>query len=67
VVAWTVSSQAAGVSALAEPGRPTMLHRRSARQVAVMLPQRHCGLAGQILAGAVEHASLISAAVGQLA
>src|SRR5829696_7007708 len=35
-------------------GRPTKLYRRSARQVAVTLPQRHYDLAGQILAGAVE-------------
>ena len=37
-------------------GRPTKLYRRSARQVAVTLPQRHYDLAGQILAGAVEAA-----------
>jgi predicted ArsR family transcriptional regulator len=38
-------------------GRPTKLYRRSARQVAVTLPQRHYDLAGQILAGAVEVAA----------
>jgi predicted ArsR family transcriptional regulator len=38
-------------------GRPTKLYRRSARQVAVTLPQRHYDLAGQILAGAVEAAA----------
>jgi predicted ArsR family transcriptional regulator len=38
-------------------GRPTKLYRRSGRQVAVTLPQRHYDLAGQILAGAVEDAS----------
>ncbi len=38
-------------------GRPTKLYRRSARQVAVTLPQRHYDLAGQILAGAVEDAA----------
>jgi predicted ArsR family transcriptional regulator len=38
-------------------GRPTKLYRRSARQVAVTLPQRHYDLAGQILAGAVETAA----------
>lgn len=37
-------------------GRPTKLYRRSARQVAVTLPQRHYDLAGQILACAVETA-----------
>ncbi len=37
-------------------GRPTKLYRRSARQVAVSLPERHYDLAGQILAGAVEDA-----------
>lgn len=35
-------------------GRPTKLYRRSAREVAVMLPPRHYDLAGQILARAVE-------------
>jgi predicted ArsR family transcriptional regulator len=38
-------------------GRPTKLYRRSGRQVAVTLPQRHYDLAGQILAGAVEAAA----------
>lgn len=38
-------------------GRPTKLYRRSDREVAVTLPQRHYDLAGQILAGAVEDAS----------
>jgi predicted ArsR family transcriptional regulator len=38
-------------------GRPTKLYRRSARHVAVTLPQRHYDLAGQILAGAVEDAA----------
>lgn len=38
-------------------GRPTKLYRRSAREVAVTLPQRHYDLAGQILAGAVEDAT----------
>lgn len=38
-------------------GRPTKLYRRSARQVAVTLPQRHYDLAGQILACAVETAA----------
>jgi predicted ArsR family transcriptional regulator len=38
-------------------GRPTKLYRRSARQVAVTLPQRHYDLAGQILACAVEAAA----------
>jgi len=38
-------------------GRPTKLYRRSARQVAITLPQRHYELAGQILAGAVESAA----------
>jgi predicted ArsR family transcriptional regulator len=38
-------------------GRPAKLYRRSAREVAVSLPQRHYDLAGQILAGAVEHAA----------
>jgi predicted ArsR family transcriptional regulator len=37
-------------------GRPTKLYRRSAREVAVTVPQRHYDLAGQILAGAVEAA-----------
>jgi predicted ArsR family transcriptional regulator len=38
-------------------GRPTKLYRRSAREVAVTLPQRHYDLAGQILAAAVEAAA----------
>src|ERR687895_2370041 len=38
-------------------GRPTKLYRRSARQVAVTLPQRHYDMAGRILAGAVEAAA----------
>jgi predicted ArsR family transcriptional regulator len=38
-------------------GRPTKLYRRSTRQVAVTLPQRHYDLAGQILACAVETAA----------
>jgi predicted ArsR family transcriptional regulator len=38
-------------------GRPTKLYRRSAREVAVTLPQRHYDLAGRILAGAVEAAA----------
>jgi predicted ArsR family transcriptional regulator len=38
-------------------GRPTKLYRRSARQVAVSLPQRHYELAGRILAGAVDSAA----------
>ncbi|HEX2299940.1 MAG TPA: helix-turn-helix domain-containing protein, partial [Pseudonocardiaceae bacterium] len=38
-------------------GRPTKLYRRSAREVAVTLPQRHYDLAGRILAGAVETAA----------
>lgn len=38
-------------------GRPTKLYRRSDRQVAVTLPQRHYELAGRILAHAVEDAS----------
>jgi predicted ArsR family transcriptional regulator len=38
-------------------GRPTKLYRRSGRQVAVTLPQRHYELAGQILAGAVDSAA----------
>jgi predicted ArsR family transcriptional regulator len=38
-------------------GRPTKLYRRSAREVAVTLPQRHYDLAGQILACAVDTAA----------
>jgi predicted ArsR family transcriptional regulator len=38
-------------------GRPTKLYRRSDRQVAVTLPERHYDLAGHILAGAVEDAA----------
>jgi predicted ArsR family transcriptional regulator len=38
-------------------GRPTKLYRRSGREVAVTLPQRHYDLAGHILAGAVEVAA----------
>jgi predicted ArsR family transcriptional regulator len=38
-------------------GRPTKLYRRSARQVAVTVPERHYDLAGQILAAAVEDAA----------
>src|SRR4051794_13245223 len=38
-------------------GRPTKLYRRSARQLAITLPQRRYDLAGQILAGAVEDAA----------
>jgi predicted ArsR family transcriptional regulator len=37
-------------------GRPAKLYRRSARQVAVSLPQRHYDLAGRLLAGALEEA-----------
>jgi predicted ArsR family transcriptional regulator len=39
-------------------GRPSKLYRRSARQIDVTLPERHYDLAGQILAGAVEAASV---------
>ena len=38
-------------------GRPSKLYRRSARQIAVTLPERHYDLAGQILAAAVEDAA----------
>ena len=38
-------------------GRPTKLYRRSDRQVAVTLPERHYALSGQILAGGVESAA----------
>jgi predicted ArsR family transcriptional regulator len=38
-------------------GRPTKLYRRSARQVAVTLPERHYDLAAQILATAVAAAA----------
>jgi len=38
-------------------GRPTKLYRRSAREVAVSLPERRYDLAGEILAGAVSVAS----------
>lgn len=38
-------------------GRPTKLYRRSARQVAVTLPQRHYDLAGQVLAEGVDAAA----------
>jgi predicted ArsR family transcriptional regulator len=38
-------------------GRPTKLYRRSARQVAVTLPERHYDLAAQILANAISDAS----------
>jgi predicted ArsR family transcriptional regulator len=38
-------------------GRPTKLYRRSPREVAVTLPQRHYDLAGQILADAIEAAA----------
>ena len=38
-------------------GRPSKLYRRSAREVAVTLPQRHYDLAGRVLAGAVEAAA----------
>ncbi|MDT7580697.1 MAG: hypothetical protein QOK35_1961 [Pseudonocardiales bacterium] len=38
-------------------GRPTKLYRRSDRQIAVTLPERHYDLAGQILATAVESAA----------
>jgi len=37
-------------------GRPTKLYRRSAREVAVSLPERRYDLAGEILAGAVSDA-----------
>src|SRR3954471_19223864 len=39
-------------------GRPSKLYRRAARQIDVTLPERHYDLAGQILAGAVEAASV---------
>jgi predicted ArsR family transcriptional regulator len=35
-------------------GRPAKLYRRSARQVAVSLPERHYDLAGSLLAAAIE-------------
>lgn len=38
-------------------GRPSKLYRRSARHVALTLPERHYDLAGQILAEAVESAA----------
>ena len=38
-------------------GRPAKLYRRAARQFDVTLPERHYGLAGRILAGAVESAA----------
>lgn len=38
-------------------GRPTKLYRRSARQLAITLPERHYALAGHILARAVEDAA----------
>src|SRR3954451_6293452 len=37
-------------------GRPSKLYRRSARQIAVTLPERHYDVAGLILAGAVDTA-----------
>jgi predicted ArsR family transcriptional regulator len=37
-------------------GRPAKLYRRSGRQVAVSLPERHYDLAGRLLAAAVEEA-----------
>ncbi|HEX8933776.1 MAG TPA: hypothetical protein VF788_06220 [Pseudonocardiaceae bacterium] len=37
-------------------GRPAKLYRRSPHQVAVSLPQRRYGLAGQLLFSALEHA-----------
>jgi predicted ArsR family transcriptional regulator len=38
-------------------GRPAKLYRRTAREVAVTLPERHYELAGQILAAAIEEAA----------
>jgi predicted ArsR family transcriptional regulator len=38
-------------------GRPSKLYRRSERQVALSLPERHYELAAEILAGAVEEAT----------
>ena len=38
-------------------GRPAKLYRRSVRQLAVTLPQRHYELAGEILATAIEDAT----------
>ena len=38
-------------------GRPTKLYRRSARQVAVSLPERHYDLAAQILASGISDAA----------
>ncbi len=45
-------------------GRPSKLYRRSARQVAVTLPERHYDLAGQILARAIEESSSEGKPVG---
>src|SRR4051812_41143047 len=39
-------------------GRPSKLYRRSGRQIAVSLPERHYDLAGEILAGAVDAAAV---------
>lgn len=44
-------------------GRPTKLYRRSARELAVTLPERHYDLAGQILAEAVEDAARAGAPI----
>jgi len=48
-------------------GRPSKLYRRSTREIAVSLPQRHYDLLGRILATAVEHAVGSQADVGAAA
>ncbi|MFF5447624.1 helix-turn-helix transcriptional regulator [Streptomyces sp. NPDC012888] len=47
-------------------GRPAKLYRRSARQVAVHLPERHYELAGRLLARAVEESDATGEPVRQV-
>jgi predicted ArsR family transcriptional regulator len=46
-------------------GRPAKLYRRSDREVAVSLPERHYDLAGRVLARAVEQAAADGGPVGE--
>lgn len=48
-------------------GRPSKLYRRSTREIAVSLPERHYDLLGQILAEAVEEAISTKVEVGAAA
>lgn len=48
-------------------GRPSKLYRRSSREIAVSLPERHYDLLGRILAEAVEQSITTKVGVGEAA